>query len=163
MPASLERKIIQERSGAELPGVRQEVAELIPAGELQGGIAIQRMVAADFKIMRTLRPHGVVRHIVRLRPGSERVQFRKRNRFQVRRREHSAIKRVEHVRLIILIRSAQSRTDLALVPQILYGIAAQAEVERPFVIGAPLILNPKLLPIKFAVKNFYFLSQKDFV
>ena len=103
-----------------MPGVRQEVAELIPAGELQGGIAIQRMVAADFKIMRTLPARRCSSH----RPAApwyRAFSFANEIASRFGAAEHSAIKRVEHVRLIILIRSAQSRTDLAPFPQILYG------------------------------------------
>ena len=66
LPAALEGKIVQQRRGAELPGIGKEVAEFIPAGELQRGVAIQRMVAADLEVVRPLGPDSIVGRVLRL-------------------------------------------------------------------------------------------------
>src|SRR5690349_25074779 len=110
----LECEIIQQRSRAELTGIRLKMIELIVPGNLKNDILRQRMITADFEIMSALGSDRVVGQVVRLCGRPYRIQVHKGDRFQLRRCKESSIKGMEYIGLIDLIRRTDSRTQLSL-------------------------------------------------
>src|SRR5262245_37425409 len=104
------------------------------------------MIAAHFKIMRTLSARLEPGWIVRLRSSVLRVERSEGYLFNVRRCEEPPVVCVEDIGLIMLVGHANPRADLTLIVEPLDRVAAHSDIERPVIGRAPLILHPEFLP-----------------
>ena len=103
------------------------------------------MIAAGLEVVRSLGANRIIRRILRCRLCSGGIELRKGNGFEIRRRELPPVVDMEHIGRIGLVGDPDPRADLSLMALVLHCISPHAEVERPVIVRAPLILNPEFL------------------